>query len=58
VEELADSVRRSVRGPCEEPRTALESGDSYLAGVHTADLEGMLRLAEDHRIALTSAEEA
>ncbi|MFD1545788.1 hypothetical protein [Nonomuraea guangzhouensis] len=58
MEELADGVRRSVRGPFVELRTALESGDSYAARVHTTGLEGLLRLAEDHHVALTSAEEA
>ncbi|WP_165977028.1 hypothetical protein [Nonomuraea diastatica] len=50
MEDFAAGVRRRVSDARAAHRLALESGDFYAARVHAADLEEMVRLAEDHGI--------
>ncbi|MFF5212496.1 hypothetical protein [Streptosporangium sp. NPDC000396] len=49
MEDFTGGVRRRAR---EAVRAARDSGDSYAAQVHAADLEEMLRLADEHGIAV------
>ncbi|MBO3749348.1 hypothetical protein J5X84_24985 [Streptosporangiaceae bacterium NEAU-GS5] len=53
--DFAEGVRRRVREARDALRLARESGDTYGAQAYAADLEEMLRLAEEHGVAIEHA---
>jgi hypothetical protein len=55
VGDFAEGVRRRVRDAREGLRLARESGDPYGAQVFGADLEEMLRLADEHGVVVDPA---
>ncbi|NUR83931.1 MAG: hypothetical protein HOY71_07575 [Nonomuraea sp.] len=50
MEDFAGTVRRRLREARRAVQAAKESGDAYELQVRTADLEDVLRLAEEHGV--------